>query len=113
MRKAITSILLTEPDKESPQPPRCPTCYSEVRHERQRVKLVPNNQNFITKPCTALCGDPWHSDSWHSVAAEESPQPAQPSFPVGRCKHCGKDVPDSPQDGKTIIFCSYECYCLD
>ena len=39
----------------------CPTCYSENRAMRNRVKLVPNNFNFITKPCTAECGDSWHS----------------------------------------------------
>jgi hypothetical protein len=36
-----------------------------------------------------------------------------PRFPVGRCKHCGQNVLDAPQDGQTIIFCSYECYCMD
>ena len=39
----------------------CPTCHSENQAVRNRVKLVPNNCNFITKPCTAECGDPWNS----------------------------------------------------
>lgn len=42
-----------------------------------------------------------------------APPPPEPRFPVGRCKHCGKEVPDAPKDGQTIIFCSYECYCDD
>lgn len=37
----------------------------------------------------------------------------QPRFPVGACKHCGKPVTDTRADGKTILFCSYACYCMD
>jgi len=34
-------------------------------------------------------------------------------FPIAQCKKCGKPVNDDKRDGKTILFCSYECYALD
>jgi hypothetical protein len=65
-----------------------------------------------TTVCTAMVQDPRYMEMY-CYCAEISNFNLAPRFPVGRCKHCGQNVLDAPQDGQTIIFCSYECYCMD
>lgn len=44
------------------------------------------------------------------------PKDRPPRFPVGRCKKCLKKLKGElakEANGQTIVYCSYECYCMD
>ena len=47
-----------------------------------------------------------------SKSRAEPSQSGESRFLIGKCKHCGKEV-GNVADGKTLVFCSYECYCSD